>query len=236
MIKRFRGSALGRLVLSHLGAATMRLVWHSTRWSVEGLEHRNAVLAGGGPVVTAFWHGRLFFSPFLAPPGRETVAMISNNSDGALISAIVARFNVGAVRGSTRDPRKRERDKGGREAYDAALAALGRNAVLAITPDGPRGPLMRAQGGAALLSIAAQAPVLPWSISTRHARFTRSWDRFLIPRPFDRGLLIYGPPIQPPAAADEDAVERHRLAIETAVTAVTQEADRRMGHPPLTPA
>jgi lysophospholipid acyltransferase (LPLAT)-like uncharacterized protein len=236
MIRRIRRSPAGRWMLSHLGATAIRLTWHTTRWTVEGHEHRDAVLAAGGPVVTAFWHGRLFFSPLLAPPGRETVAMISNNSDGALISAIVARFGMGAVRGSTRDPRKRDRDKGGREAYDAALSALGRRAVVAITPDGPRGPLMRAQPGAALLSIATRAPVLPWAISTRHARFARSWDRFMIPRPFDSGLLIYGQPIAPPDDSTDEAVERHRLAIERGVTAVTQAADARMGHPRLEPA
>lgn len=235
-MRRLRNAAGATWILSHLGAAAMRLIWYSTRWTVEGLEHRDAVLAAGGPIITAFWHGRLFFSPFLAPPGRRTVAMISNNRDGALITAVVARFGVDAVRGSTRDPRKREIDKGGREAYAAAIAALEGGAVVAITPDGPRGPLMRAQPGVAALSVSTRAPVVPLALSTRRARFTASWDRFMIPQPFDEGLLIYGAPLPAPPAGDEAALEAHRLAIETAITALTQDADRRMGHPPLHPA
>jgi lysophospholipid acyltransferase (LPLAT)-like uncharacterized protein len=142
----------------------------------------------------------------------------------------VARFGVEAIRGSTTDPRKRFRDKGGSVAFTAALAALHTGAVVAITPDGPRGPRMKAQPGVAALSIAAQVPVLPVAFSTRRGRMLRGWDRFLLPMPFDRGVLVYGPPIAPPPRGSSDAAtEDHRLTIETAITDVTRQADRLAG-------
>lgn len=213
----------------------MRVCWATTRWHVEGQEHHDSVLARGGPIITAFWHGRLFYSPFLAPPGRRTVAMISNNHDGELISAIVGRFKVASVRGSTHDPRKPTRDKGGNSGFTAALAELAADSVLAITPDGPRGPRMRAMPGVSTLAATAQAPVLPWAISTRRGRLARSWDRFLIPRPFDIGILIYGEPLPPPSANDPVAIEAHRAQVEASITRLTQEADRRMGRTPVDP-
>lgn len=230
-----RGSASGRAAVSRLGAGYIALCWRTTRWRVEGGAHLDALLERGGPFIAAFWHGRLFFSPMLAPPGRRTVAMISNNKDGELIAATVARFGVHAVRGSTADPRKGAKDKGGREAFEGGAAELARGAVLAITPDGPRGPRMRAQTGVAALSALTGAPVLPIALSTRRGLFARSWDRFLICFPFDRGVLIYGAPLPAPPSDAPEAVERHRRAVEDALNALTAEADRLSGRAPVTP-
>ncbi len=233
-LKRLRGSAAGRWLLSRLGAAYVRLCWATTRWTVEGRGHAEALIAGGGPFIAAFWHGRLLFSPLWIPPGRRVFAMISNNHDGALIAALVARFGVRGVRGSSAHPGKRDRDKGGREAFAAAVAALEGGGVLGMTPDGPRGPRMRAQPGVAALSAATGAPVLPVAFATRGGRTARSWDRFLLARPFDRGVTLYGPPIPPPAG-DPASVEAHRLAIEAALNALTARADRMTGRPPIEP-
>ena len=235
-LRRLRAHPTGRWVFARIGALAMRAVRLSIRWTVIGAEHRDGVLRAGGPVVAAFWHGRLFFSPFWAPAGRRTIAVISHNSDGALIAETVAQFGVESVRGSTFDPRKPDRDKGGREVFASALAGLQDGAVVAITPDGPRGPRMRAQPGVAALSVAAQAPVVPIAWSSRRAAMTRGWDRFLIPRPFDRGVLIYGAPLVPPQAGDPAAIECHRAAIEAALNAVTAEADRLAGRAPVHPA
>ena len=82
--------------------------------------------------------------------------MISNNRDGDLIAALVRRFGALAVRGSTYD-REKAQDKGGKEAFAAALEELQtRRAIIGITPDGPRGPRMRAQKGAILLGYSPQ--------------------------------------------------------------------------------
>ena len=53
-----------------------------------------------------------------------------------------------------------------------------------------------------------------------------SWDRFLIPLPFSRGLFVYGEPIDVPAGADAASMEAARRAVERALNELTQKADR----------
>ena len=198
---RVRRSGTARAVLAWLGAGYLALLGRTMRWQVEGGAHLDGLLARPDSFVAAFWHGRIAFSPLLVPAGRQGVAMISDNRDGALIAAVAARFGVEAVRGSSFDRRKR-RDKGAAAAYRAAHAALARpGTVLAVTPDGPRGPRMRAQAGVAHLALAAGVPVLPVAVSARGAILLRSWDRFLIPLPFARAVVVYGPPLAPEDAA-----------------------------------
>jgi len=243
---RLRRTEKARAVLARLGAGYLALVGRSMRLRVEGGGHLDALLARPDGFIAAFWHGRIAFSPLLVPPGRQGVAMISDNRDGALIAAIAARFGVQAVRGSSFDRRKR-RGKGAAAAYRAAWAALARpGTVLAVTPDGPRGPRMRAQAGVAHLSLAAGAAVLPVAVSARGAIMMRSWDRFLLPLPFAHVVVVYGAPLlpgagdtaqtgaarhptAPPAPAEGPAVERHRAAIEAALNTLTDRADRACG-------
>lgn len=233
-----RHSATGRWLSSHIGAFYMRLVHWTTRWSIEGRAHYDQALAGGTGVIAVGWHGRLFMSVFWVPRGRQrrhTVAMISNNRDGDLISALVARFGVVAVRGSTYDHAKR-RDKGGAEAFAGADRALrDKKALVAITPDGPRGPRMRAQLGAARLSMITGVPVQPITFATRKGKVLRNWDRFVVPFPFGRGVQIFGETLYPPANDDDASAEAYRLLIEEALNAITARADQACGRPVVEP-
>ena len=229
-----RHSATGQWLAARIGAGYIGLVIRTTRWTVEGAEHRDAVLARDGGIIVPVWHGRLFLSVAFTPPGRQVVAMISNNRDGDLITAVVARFGTKAVRGSTYDHAK-ARDKGGIAAYQGAVGELKDGAVVAITPDGPRGPRMRAQPGVAALAIATGCPVIPISFSARRGKVFRSWDRFFVPWPFGRGVMIYGPVIDPPADRDDATVEALRREIESATNAITLRADELCGRTPVAP-
>ncbi|MEL6476225.1 MAG: lysophospholipid acyltransferase family protein [Pseudomonadota bacterium] len=226
-----RASPTGRALASRLCAAYIRLVTRTTRWHVEGKDAFDAMEAAEkNGIVAAIWHGRLFMSPTYAPVDRRrTIAMISNNHDGELIAAIVRRFDVDAVRGSTYDRAKR-RDKGGIDAYHGALDGLQQGALVAITPDGPRGPRMRAQTGAAQLSLETGAPVIPVAFSVRWGRVLRSWDRFLLPLPFGRGAIVYGEVLRP-----EGPVEAFRARLEQVLTETTNRADSLCRRPAVPP-
>lgn len=193
-------------------------------------------MAEGSALVAALWHGRLIFAPFWAVPGRRIWAVISANRDGSFISAVVRRFGIDLIRGSSRDPRKPEKNKGGRAVIVESLRALRAGDIVVIAVDGPRGPRMRAQPGVAALSAAAQVPVLPIAFATRRGLRLRSWDRFILPLPFDSGVTLYGEPLAPPPGDDAAATTAHLARIEAALIALTARADAMVGRTPVAPA
>jgi lysophospholipid acyltransferase (LPLAT)-like uncharacterized protein len=217
------------------------LVVRTTRWTVVGRDGWDRLAAKPEGFICVTWHGRLFLSPSYVVPGnvgagKRCVAMISASRDGDLIARIVGRWGVGALRGSSYDHAKR-RHKGGAQAYAAAARELSRNgAVVAITPDGPRGPRMLAQDGAAQLAVSQGVPVIAVAFSVRRGRILASWDRFLLPLPFGRGAVVYSEPRQPPAASDSQAQARFRRALEEDLNAVTNRADDLCGRARVLPA
>ncbi len=228
------GATLG--ALGWIGAAYIRFAWATTRWRVEGAQHRQAQIDAPGPLIAALWHNRLLFSPMSRAPGRRAHAVISANRDGDMMAAVARQFGIALIRGSSADPRKPRKDKGGRAVYAASLRALRAGDMVAIAVDGPRGPRMREQPGAAMLAATAPAPVIPLAFATRRGWYVNSWDRFLLPWPFDRGVMVYGAPLPPPVASGVQAVEAHRLALEAALTEVSQRADRLAGRAPIAAA
>ncbi|MEL6980037.1 MAG: lysophospholipid acyltransferase family protein [Pseudomonadota bacterium] len=218
-----------------VGAAAPRLlalyVWvifRTGRWRYIGREHLEAMFAAPC-FIASVWHGRLAPIAMLRPKARRAVALISASRDGAILGRVMAHLGAEGVFGSSRDPRKADKGKGGAAASQRAVAALKQGAILVITPDGPRGPRMRAKPGVAAIAAASEGWVLPVAFSARWATEFGSWDRFLAPWPFTQGVFVFGPPIAPPPKGDEAALARHRAAVEAAMIAATREADRAMG-------
>lgn len=245
--RRTRDFSAGPLgwVIGWLGGFLIWVTYYTTRWERIGQDRLDALLAAperqSGGFLVAFWHGRLFPIAMIRPKRRAVSAVISGNRDGELITRILAATGIGAIRGSSRDPRKPTKDRGGAEALSGAVEALGDGVIVAVTPDGPRGPLMRVKPGIAMMAAKAKAPVLPLAYSVSRAKAFRSWDRFLLPWPFNRGVFVYGEPMQPPDPNDPAALETFRAALEAAILAATREADQRVGRvtpepgPPLEP-
>jgi lysophospholipid acyltransferase (LPLAT)-like uncharacterized protein len=194
----------------------------TTRWSLEGSEHM-APHAAGAPVVVAFWHERLSMMPMLwvqarrSPEGRGSKArahvLVSRHRDGQFIGAVVSRFALDVVLGSS--------SRGGAKSLRALLALLASGDHIAITPDGPRGPRRVAAPGVAHLAALAGVPVLPCAAQTTRRRILPTWDRMVVPLPFGRGVVVCLPTIVVPRGNWQDAVP----AIGAAMTAAAERAD-----------
>jgi lysophospholipid acyltransferase (LPLAT)-like uncharacterized protein len=185
------------------------LALRSTRWRFEGGDHLAPYLPGGAVIVAA-WHERLPLIPALwlrariTHPGRPVAALASRHRDGRFLGAVLGRFGVRIVHGSTEHAKgaSRKRDRGGAAGLRALLTALRDGSAIVITPDGPRGPRRVSAPGVAQLAALAQAPVLAASGQVRWRITLRSWDRMVIPLPFGRGVLVCEAPILiPPGEA-----------------------------------
>jgi lysophospholipid acyltransferase (LPLAT)-like uncharacterized protein len=226
--RRFLASDLGQALVANLAAFYMRLVYGTNRWRRVRYEVVDRLLAAERRVVVCFWHGRLLMMPFARYGPRPYQVMISSHRDGQFIARTVARFGIGAVVGSSSRQPARTLRKAARICRDGTF--------LCITPDGPRGPRMRAAPGAVMTAELADAVLLPVGYATSRRWAIGSWDRLLIPFPFGRGVFVAGDAIEVPRRMDEAGRESLRKRLEDALNAVTAEADRLMGHAPIEPA
>ncbi len=213
---------------SAVAAAYIRLIYRTNRWERIGFEIADRLLGDKRRAIICFWHGRLLMMPYGMRGNRPFHILISDHRDGRLIARTVRRFGIQTIPGSSsREPVK--------ALY--RMAELCRNYDLpCVTPDGPRGPRMRAAVGAVLAAEMAEAVLVPVGYSTSRRRLLKSWDRFLLPLPFGRGVFVVGPEIEIPGSLDPARREALRLRLESSLNEVTAEADRRMGHGPVEPA
>lgn len=209
-------------------AQYIRLVWYSGRWTVRGAAPAKRRFERGEPVIVATWHGRLLMAPFGWIHSDRTHILVSAHSDGRLIARTLAHFNTRTVTGSTR--------RGGAQALRRLHRVLRSGGAVGITPDGPRGPRMRVSPGVIQLARLTGAPVYPFVFSARPCRIFDSWDRFVLPLPFARGLYLWGDPIIVDRHADKEAIEAARRALEDTLNALTRQADAELGHAPVEPA
>ena len=121
-------------------ARYIQLVWRTGRWTIIGDEAPRALKNAGTPFIAAFWHGRLLMTPYaLGGESANVRVLISTHRDGRIISRAMQYFNIDTISGSS--------SRGGAGAFRRAARFLRHAGVLGITPDGPRGPRMRASAG-----------------------------------------------------------------------------------------
>jgi lysophospholipid acyltransferase (LPLAT)-like uncharacterized protein len=146
------------------------------------------------PAVYAFWHRCLLTSAWHFR-NHNIAILISPSFDGELIARTVQRLGYVAIRGSS----SRSGSFGLRNMHRAYLAGQ----YCAITADGPRGPAMIAKSGVTQLAQLVDSPVGTFYVLPERAWQLRSWDRFLIPKPFSR--VFIGWPLL--TTADESSVQ-----------------------------
>src|SRR5207302_10658876 len=117
----------------------IRLVYVTNRWTVEGAEVPRRLRAEARPFILAFWHGRLLMIPMAWQRLAPMHMLISAHRDGRLIAHSVTYFGVGSIAGASR--------RGGSAALRLMLKQLAAGDCVGVTPDGPRGPAMRATSG-----------------------------------------------------------------------------------------
>jgi lysophospholipid acyltransferase (LPLAT)-like uncharacterized protein len=170
----------------------------------------------GQPVIFCLWHNRLAISMLVHRRyPRKLAALVSASKDGALLAAMLGRYGVEQVRGSS--------SRRGPQALLelASRAELGYD--LAVTPDGPRGPRYVVQKGVIDLAQVTGLPIIPVTCNTRRKICLKSWDGFQIPLPFSRCEVVLNAPILVPREACDAKTEELRLELEGSLRASSRD-------------
>lgn len=202
MIKKFIRQTLAPTVGPFLGAMIVRLLGCTLRVRMidpHGYYNQDRK----EPYVFAFWHNRLLMMPYFYTksfPNRQLTVMMSKSRDGGITSGMTKHFGIGAARGSS--------SREGLKAFVALARKLRvEGSDVAITPDGPRGPIYSMHTGILQLAEAGGVAINPITCHYERKWEMSSWDRFQIPKPFSRCDLIFGQEVPVPKDATIEQLE-----------------------------
>jgi lysophospholipid acyltransferase (LPLAT)-like uncharacterized protein len=195
----------------------VRLIGPTLR--VECVGKRNAVnrRETGQASIGAFWH-RCIIPTLWYYRNHGIVVMITMNFDGLWTSRVVEKLGYRVAQGSS--------SRGGMNALNVMTREVEAGRDVAFTPDGPRGPRYVAKPGPVMLARRTGKPITVFHIGLSWAyTFEKSWDRFRLPYPFSRAVLVIAPPIHVSAGADRDEMEQKTGEMQTALERVRDVAE-----------
>lgn len=191
--------------LSLVGAWIIRMIGVTWRIRLIDVGPVDRLRHDGQPVAFLLWHGQLL--PLLYVIRFQSIAaLISTHRDGELIAQVAQRLGCKLVRGSS--------SRGADRALLGLVRSLRDGFTIAVTPDGPRGPYRSFAAGALVAAHRAQAPVVAFGIHASHAWYLKSWDRFMIPKPFARVTIVFDTPMLVPGESAREAADAIPLFIE----------------------
>jgi lysophospholipid acyltransferase (LPLAT)-like uncharacterized protein len=167
--------------------------------------------------IGALWHNRLLVFPVVLLrffPNRRGAALISASRDGDLLTDAITRFGFDVVRGSS--------SRLGASAMLQLGEVLDSGGDVVITPDGPRGPVYELGPGIIFLAQKSGAAVLPTNMEYSSCWRVKSWDRFIVPRPFSKVRVIFGQPHRVASTNSPEEFEAERLRLQNAMMSLVE--------------
>ena len=165
----------------------LKLCGLSTKYIIEGLETTISDSAKK-PVIFAFWHNRQGFLLYPYKKHKKLCVLVSLSKDGEYIARALPKFNMTAARGST--------TRGGAAAFRGLITKAREGFSLALTPDGPRGPVYQASKGVLALALKTGLPIIPVGVYATHKFSVNSWDKFQVILPFGKCAIVLGQPLE----------------------------------------
>lgn len=136
--------------------------------------------------VSAFWHGSMMIGWYIHR-SENVAALVSQSKDGEVLAKTLEKWNYKVVRGSS--------SIGGNEALSVMVDLIRENYSLAITPDGPRGPIYKMKAGAVVSAKKTNVPLFLAGIGIKKKFVLKSWDHFEVPKPFSKVVVLYSDPV-----------------------------------------
>lgn len=164
-----------------------------------------AEIPPGPRYLYALWHEYLML-PAAKLGHPDLAVLISKHADGQLLGSLITSMGMGMVHGST--------NRGGIEAVKQIVDGTAGRRHLVVTPDGPRGPRREVQPGIVYIASRTGMQLVPVGIGLQHPYRMKSWDRFAVPRPGSRAVLINGTPMDIPKGLKTAGLEEHRVRVQ----------------------
>ena len=174
---------------SLLGRWIIQLFFFMNKVSIKGENNLMKLVQSGKPIMVCVWHGRLLFpSWYIRKKTTNLHAIASHHPDAEIMARILQHWGYGLIRGSTK--------KGGKAVIQKMDKIFKRGGIVAVTNDGPKGPARIAKAGSTGVAIKNDVKIITITGSATKYWQLKSWDRFMLPKPFGKIQLIVSTPLE----------------------------------------
>ena len=188
------------IAISFIGQWIFQLLFRLNKVTIKGEDILLNLAKEGKPMMVCVWHGRLLFpSWYIRLKITNLHAIASRHTDAEIMAQILKRWGYGLIRGSTK--------KGGKAVVQKMAEVFQNGGIVAVTNDGPKGPPRIAKAGSTGLAIKYNVQMITITGSATKYWQLKSWDRFMLPKPFGRINIVVSPPMEintPPANNEEE--------------------------------
>lgn len=190
----------------------LSLFWLTCRVEkIIGDKYANDLIKTGKPIIPCYWHQMHIFGAWymkqLQQRGLKIGFLVSPSVDGEIPAKIVESWGAVAIRGSS--------NRTGAKALKDMYTTINRDGISPVTTsDGPTGPIHQFKQGAVMLSQLTQAPMLPIAYAASRYWQLKSWDQFILPKPFSRIVIAVGEPHYIDIKRTAEEMEQERLLME----------------------
>jgi lysophospholipid acyltransferase (LPLAT)-like uncharacterized protein len=183
---------------------------------IVGRHHLENLIKKNVPFIYVLWHGRILI-PIYIHRNKGITPMVSLHADGEMIAQTLHKLGYRTVRGSS--------TREGKKAFHDMVDVLNQAGVGAMIPDGPRGPRHYLKPGTLFIAQQTGAYLIPTTYSSKKRITFNSWDRFIVPLPFSKSIMIYESPIYVPNDLSQQQLEQLRVKFEQEMIQLEKKAD-----------
>ena len=220
VIKRFSKTHIGQKLIGFLFYSITTLISRSIRWEYLVQNEKSNIFNDNKEYIFCCWHNKLFLGPHLLPRNRVINALQSSHSDGMVTSLAFKYLGMNVILGSSK--------KGGMQAFRKMVKCIKLGESVAITPDGPKGPKEKVKEGIIKLAQITETSIIPLVWTTNKFKLINSWDNFVLPYPFSKGVYSFGKPIYVKKQINEYELETARQNLENEIKRLTKEVENKL--------
>jgi lysophospholipid acyltransferase (LPLAT)-like uncharacterized protein len=220
-----RRMSMGRRLTYAIGLPIVRLLvflLHASyrRQPEIGADIADRIIADKGRAyVPCYWHQHHILCSWLMRDwikrGFRACYIVSASVDGEVPARIAGKWGAEVIRGSAANT--------GALVLRDAQAKMKEGASIVTTSDGPLGPRFEFKAGTVLTARIGKAPMIPIACAADRAWYLKTWDAFMIPKPFSRTIVAVGEPIEVPRGASPADLEAIRLKMQASIEALREQ-------------
>ena len=226
MIKLILNNYFLKKIFSLIGAAYIYFVYISSKKKFINKDSFDKLISENESFIYALWHDQLLLSPLTWLSKKKINILISKHKDGDIIADLIRYHGFNSVRGSTNNPNK-EKEKNSVSNIRKILKSLKNNVSIGITPDGPRVPRHKVSEGTINIARISNKRILPMALAYKKKWILNTWDKFIIPMPFNEICIVWGVPMD--IKIEKIDISTQQEVLEKSLISITELASNHIG-------